>query len=168
MPKSFFKKRMPDADTMLKSRWLKPFARYLAHAPLWHLNRRSVARGVAIGLFFAFATPIAQSILAVFASVPLRANIGVATLSTFVTNPLTTPPVLIFAHQVGSWILGRFGHAAPPVEAAASWWSQISAVAGTTAIGLALFATVAAVTGYLLVDGLWRLHLVKRWQARRG
>ncbi|MGB0733593.1 MAG: DUF2062 domain-containing protein, partial [Pontibacterium sp.] len=53
MPRKFFKKYLPDPSSFKVERfgWL---GKYMADANLWHLNRHSVARAFAVGLFCAF------------------------------------------------------------------------------------------------------------------
>ena len=74
---SFWKKRLPKREEILNSRLIRPFAHYFGHGSLWHMNRRSVARGVAIGMFFAFMTPVAQTVFAALALINLLMVIGV-------------------------------------------------------------------------------------------
>jgi len=168
---SFWKKRLPKREEILNSRLLRPFAHHFGHGSLWHLNRRSVARGVAIGMFFAFLTPVAQTIFAAAASVPLRANVAVAALATFITNPITTPPILFFAHTIGMRTLHFFGWADEHQEvlsSLSSLWAEAPLVLGATAIGLFALAVVAAVVSYVAVDVIWRWQLARRWRNRNG
>src|SRR5690606_8394683 len=150
---------------------MRPFARHFGHGALWHLNRRSVARGVAVGMFFAFLTPVAQTLFAAMASVPLRANVAVAALATFITNPITTPPILIFAHTIGMRALRFFGlddEHREVVRSLSSLWSEAPVILGATAIGLFVMAVIAAVLSYVIVDLIWRWRLSQRWRNRRG
>ena len=168
---SFWKKRLPKREEILNSRMMRPFARHFGHGALWHMNRRSVARGVAIGMFFAFLTPVAQTLFAALASVPLRANVAVAALATFSTNPIPTPPILFFAHTIGMRALPFFGLAEEHREvlsSLSSLWSDAPIILGATAVGLFAIAVVAAVLSYLAVDLVWRWRLAQRWRSRRG
>lgn len=168
---SFWKKRLPKREEILNSRLMRPFARHFGHGSLWHMNRRSVARGVAIGMFFAFLTPVAQTVFAALASVPLRANVAVAALATFITNPITTPPILFCAHTIGMRALHFFGLADEHKEVLSSLgslWSDAPLILGATAIGLFSIAVVAAVLSYVAVDLFWRWRLAQRWRSRRG
>ena len=44
-------KHAPSREEVQNSRWLKPFGQRIRHSQLWRFTRRSVPRGVAIGLF---------------------------------------------------------------------------------------------------------------------
>ena len=54
MPKKTIKRMMPDHQTIKENKYLKIFGNLLHNANLWHLNRHSVAKAFAVGLFFAF------------------------------------------------------------------------------------------------------------------
>jgi uncharacterized protein (DUF2062 family) len=51
---------MPTPEAMAANRWLRWLGPRLLHPRLWHMSRRGVALGAAVGVFFAFITPIAQ------------------------------------------------------------------------------------------------------------
>ena len=46
------KRWIPSREQLRQNRWLRPVARHLDDDRLWHATRASVARAVAIGLFF--------------------------------------------------------------------------------------------------------------------
>lgn len=162
---------LPKREALMQHRLIRPFAHHMSHGSLWHLNRRSVAKGVAIGLFFAFITPIAQIPFAAAASIPFRANIAVAALSTLITNPLTFGPVWFLAHRVGRWMLDLLGGSSSAAKVAwmeaSGLWDKIIGLIGPTAVGLILFAIVSSLLGYLAVKGAWSLHLIQRRKGRR-
>lgn len=163
-------------DAILASRWAKPFAHMFDHPALWHLNRRSVPRGLAIGLFAAFIVPVGQFALAALAALPLRANVPLAASATLVTNPLTFPPIYFAAYKLGSAMLGMSIVAAPAgaVSAGAGLAAghgvlgTVLGVSGPTALGLFTFAVVSAPIGFVAGSLWWRVKLVRRWRGRRG
>jgi hypothetical protein len=148
---------------------LRPFRRWLRHRSLWSLDQRSVAVGVAIGLFFGILTPVAQIFFAAVAAVLLRANLAVAATSTLITNPFTFPFVYYAAYRVGS-LLGVGGGSAADVglsQDAASHaleiggWGfvlreWISSIGAPLAVGVMTLSVLAALLGYFLVHALWR------------
>jgi uncharacterized protein len=46
-----------DRDKLINHRWLRPIAHRLQDPKLWHTQHEAVARGAAIGMFWAFANP---------------------------------------------------------------------------------------------------------------
>jgi uncharacterized protein len=156
-----------DRETILASRWLRPFAHLLGHPSLWHLNRRSVPRGLALGLFAAFILPIGQFALAALLAIPVRANVPLAAAATLVTNPFTFPPIYYAAYRLGHAMLFE-----PAAENAShvdtSFGVQLLQVSGPTALGLLLFAVSAASAGYVLGTLWWRARIMQRWRNRPG
>jgi uncharacterized protein (DUF2062 family) len=51
MPRKLFRKYLPSHQSIRENRYLRFCGAALQHHNLWHLHRRSVAGGVAIGLF---------------------------------------------------------------------------------------------------------------------
>ena len=82
---------MPTRESMESNRLLRPVAHRVMEPGLWRFNRRSVPRGVALGMVAGFLFPVAQSAVAALFALPVRANVPVAALTTFITNPFTTP-----------------------------------------------------------------------------
>jgi uncharacterized protein (DUF2062 family) len=175
--------RLPTAQSLKNNRFLKPFGAYLHHHFLWQFNRRSVANGVAIGLFFGFLLPFAQILLAAVFAVVLRANLPVAAFCTLVTNPFTFPPIYYFAYKLGNWLTGWLGsvpqeltgtaHGASAQQATADGWSAnlfawVSSVGLPLSTGLAVLAVVSAALGYFVTNSLWRWHAARRWHKRRA
>jgi uncharacterized protein len=158
---------MKSREAILQSRWLRPFAHLFAHPTLWHLNRRSVPRALALGFFAAFIVPVGQFLLAALLAIPLRANVPLAAAATLITNPLTFPPIYYGAYRVGSFLL----HHVPGEgtgELARDFGQTVLDVSGATALGLVIFAVLGALLGYFAAAAWWRLRLVRRWRGKPG
>jgi hypothetical protein len=161
-------KRLPTREELAAKPWARWLGPVLRKDSIWGLNRRAVARGVALGLFFGTIVPFGQSIAAAFFVAPLRANIAVAAASTFVTNPFTTPLFYLGAYQTGSWLLngapGAFRMPAGETlwEQAVDAWDWLLSASTPTILGLFVIATVLALVGYVGVNIAWRLW----WSAR--
>lgn len=165
------KHRLPDREALLRRKWARPFAAWLSHHGLWQFNRRTVARGVSLGLFFGLLLPFGQILMVAIAAIGVRANIPVAVGATFVTNPLTYPPIYLGAAQVGRWILGDAKvRAVPEPSAAGNWLASAIDWAGSVGpalgIGLACFAVSAALVGYVSVHVAWRIAVMRRRRRR--
>ena len=167
---------LPNERVLQGSRWLRWIGPALHHPRLWHLNRRGVALGLALGVFFGLLVPLAQIPLAGGAAVLLRANVPMAVASTLVTNPITFAPVYYAAWRTGSAILGEGG--GPPPTAAQSeaptgsaWWERLwqrlQQAGKPLMLGLVVFATGFGLLGYLLVSLGWRLKVVLARRRRR-
>ena len=78
MPRKFLKRHLPDPDQLKARKELRWLGRLLEDPYLLHLNRRSVARGLAIGLFVAFVPTFGQMALAAALAMLLRGNLLIA------------------------------------------------------------------------------------------
>ena len=105
MPRKFFRKYLPSHESIRQNRWLGFLGKALQHHNLWHLNRRSVAGGVAVGLFSGLVPGPFQILCGALLAVLLRVNLPVAAATTFYTNPFTIVPLYIVAYRLGSFVL---------------------------------------------------------------
>lgn len=149
----------------------------LHHPRLWHLSRRGLALGMALGIFFGLLIPIAQIPASAAAAVLLRANLPAAVASTLVTNPITFGPVYYAAWRVGSAILGEpvaddeVPPEVPEVDVAPdqSWLGglqqRVMGVGKPLLVGLCVLATTLSVATYFGVLWLWTLSVL--WRRRR-
>lgn len=152
-------------------RWMRPLLR---RPWLWQLNRRRVALGAGIGVFFGFMVPVLQIAGAALFAVVLRANLPVAAVSTLVSNPFTYAPIGLLAYQTGAALLGA------TVEPAAAqaltdavdtgsvdgpgWMDRAKAIGKPLFLGLAVFAVVGGLAAWALVHLVWTVGV---WLKRR-
>jgi uncharacterized protein (DUF2062 family) len=174
--RKFFGKLLPHHDTVKNQRWLKPFGNWLQHPKLWHLHRRSVAGGVAIGLFCGLIPGPLQMISAALCAVLLRANLPVAVFVTLYTNPFTILPLYLVAYELGAWVTGTHISIAAaklsfPEMQWHNWiselWNWLKMLGEPFFIGLPLLAMSLAVAGYVAVRVLWRVTVLLKWRARQ-
>jgi uncharacterized protein (DUF2062 family) len=160
-------KNSPSREDMAKNRWTRPFA---IRSELWRFTRRSVPRGVAIGLLVGIflMVPGLQIIGAALLSLPFRGNIPIAAAMTFLSNPATTPFILAASYFVGSWF-GLGGTAALPGRGASAgdWLAWLFSDAAPALVsGLFIIAVVSAVIGYGVTMVGWRLWQGRKWKRR--
>ncbi len=63
-----------------------------------------VARGTAVGMFWAFIPMPFQMVPAALFCWLIRANLPVAIVCVWLTNPITLPPILLLEYAIGRWI----------------------------------------------------------------
>jgi len=139
----------------------------LLHRPsLWRFNRRTVAQGLAIGLFVAFVPAPGQMLLAGIGAAWTNSNLPVSVAAVWLTNPLTIPPMFYAAYRLGAWLLGVHPE---PVQ---SW--SLAEVGRLLAecwqpflLGCLIAGLASALLGYLLVHLGWRISIWRRWRRRR-
>jgi hypothetical protein len=173
--RKFFKRNLPSADTVKQNRWLRPFGAWLHHPNLWHLHRRSVAGGVATGLFCGLVPGPLQMISAALLAVLFRVNLPVALITTLYTNPFTIVPLYLLAYKIGAWLSGAHSGVAvivPPFpelhwhDLAGKMWGWMVALGEPFLIGLPVLAASLAAAGYIVVRVMWRIAVIQRWRAR--
>jgi uncharacterized protein (DUF2062 family) len=179
MLRKLFRRWLPNHETVRSNRYIGRFGPRLRHHNLWHLNRRSVAGGMAVGLFAGLipgSNPV-QFTAAALLAIANRVNLPVAVLVTLYSNPFTIVPLYFVAFKLGQLALLRSGGTLPPlafglegtgfrewVPAALEW---LGSVGKPLAIGLPLLALLLAAAGYCLVDWTWRLSVRCAWAGRR-
>lgn len=154
------RKALPSQTTLAAHPWLQPFSSRLLDQQLWQLQHEAVARGVAVGVFWAFAIPVAQMVMAVVHCTWWRANIPIAVSMTLVTNPLTIGPWLWLAYQLGVLFLGETSVVVAPQGLAALTW--LAEFGFPTLLGMGIFAVGGAVVGYLGVKLALRLKNLEK------
>lgn len=173
---SWVKNNTPTRASFENSRWLRPVAHRVLAPALWRFTRRSVPRGVALGVVTGILAPVAQIPLSAVLALPFRANIPAAALTTFITNPFTTPAIWAAAYWLGRQIL-RFDQALPgrPIatgmkSASDGGWTGwlLSDFAPSVAIGLLVITIAGAVIGYFLTALIWRVRIARKWRNRHA
>lgn len=163
-------RNMPTREQMEQSRFIP---KSVLRAELWRFTRRSVPRGVALGIIVGVLLPFAQIIFAAILSLPVRANVPLAALTTFITNPFTTPLIWAFSYQVGRWLLQvdaympegpieAFGH----VRDFSSLLHWITDEGKILVFGLCVVSVIAAAVGYLLSGWVWKWMIVRKRRLR--
>lgn len=173
--RKFFRPLHSRFEAIRHHHWLRPFAGWLHHPDLWHLHRRSVAGGVAIGLFCGLIPGPFQVISAVLLAVLLRVNLPLSAVVTVYSNPFTIVPLYLLAYELGRLVLGVSNGVAvePPPFPEMHWgnwadalWAWLYALGEPLLFGLPLLALGLSVAGYLLVRVVWHVAVVLRWRAR--
>jgi len=178
MVRKWLHKKLPKPEAMQTNRSLRWLGPLLRRPWLWHLTRRRVAMGAAIGVFFGFLIPVLQIAVSAVFAILLRANLPVAAVSTLVSNPITYAPIFVLAYRTGSAILGEEVDKAKlaALEQASeneevvplSWADRAAAIGKPFFLGLFVFAVVGSLTTWLLVNLLWTLGVWWRRRTRRA
>ena len=105
MARKFLHRILPDQSKLEQSRVLRALGPWVLHPAVWTLHRRSVAGGVAAGLFCGLFPAPFQMFGAALFSFLFHWNLPVAVLMTFYTNPITFIPLYVLALQLGIGLL---------------------------------------------------------------
>jgi uncharacterized protein (DUF2062 family) len=176
MPRKYFRKYLPSHESVRNNRHIARFGGFLHHPNLWHLNRHSVAGGVAVGMFSGLVPGPFQMLTAALLAVPLRVNLPVALVTTLYTNPFTIGPLYVLAYFIGRLIIGADAvRLTPPpgvdwtrlgasLDAFLHWLLSMGA---PLAVGLVALALILAALGYACVQMGWRAYVIHAWRKRK-
>ena len=159
----WFQRHIPTREQLERNRFVRPFAHRILHSELWRFTRRSVPRGVALGLFVGVMIPLAHFVVATFLAVFVRANIPAALVATFVGFPVVYVLIVALAYKIGNWLLHLDAATAiqpisETMEAThtGTFLESLTGAGTETALGLFVIATVLSSLGYLLTSFGWR------------
>jgi uncharacterized protein (DUF2062 family) len=163
----------PTRDSFERSRFLRPFAARVFHPALWRFTRRSVPRGVALGLLVGIflLIPGVQIAGVALLALPVRANIPLGAAMTFLSMPLTTPFILLASAYIGG---ADSTHLMALLEAKMEWWPKLielsywllSDAAPAMLFGLFVISVVSAALGYVFAAAFWRWRIATKWRRR--
>lgn len=162
---------MPTREQLAENRWARPLT---SRPELWRLTRRSVPRGVAVGMLVGvFALiPGVQAVGAAMMCVPCRGNIPLAIATTFLSNPATTPFILMVSLYIGNHMgfhadLAAFSDMVDHQAGVREWviW-LLSDAAPSLVLGLFVFASMLAAIGYVLSSYFWRGRVARKRRQR--
>jgi len=124
------------------------------------INRRSVTRGVGIGLFWGFI-PMPMQMAAVLATTPfIRFNVPIAISMVWLSNPFTMPPMYYMEYLTGNFLLGKEGIS--DIEMTLAWFkANIGDIFIPLYVGTAFYSIVVSGLIYLLLNKLWILSVQK-------
>ncbi len=174
------KRYLPTHDSIKQSRLLRWLGPRIHDPSLWHMNRRAVAKGVAIGAFFGLMIPVAQIPAAAVASLFWRANLWIAAVSTLISNPFTYGPIYYFAYQLGAALLGKRAGSNPALAevkaeqamAALPWfdnlWHWVTGIGQPLVLGMLVLAISFAVLGFATARLFWRLKVILKRRRQRS
>jgi uncharacterized protein (DUF2062 family) len=167
MPRKIIRRFLPDHHEVRKHQRLRHFGSLLHDPNIWHLNRRSVSWGSAVGIFFAFFPFVGQTLLAAGLAIALRVNLPLAVLGVWITNPLTAAPVFYGAYLVGNWVLATPAHDIGSNHSTQWFIDQLGVIWQPFLLGCLICGLVSATVGFFLIRMLWRWRVVDQWQKRR-
>jgi uncharacterized protein len=168
---------LPSHESITNNRFLRRLGPRLSHPNLWHINRRSIAGGTAVGMFAGLipgSNPVQFAAGAVGALL-FKVNLPVAVFVTLYSNPFTILPLYFAAFWIGQFVMGGDGALTlPPNLTLADFFHSLLAVlewfvslGKPLAIGLLSLGLCLAAAGYFLVEVAWRVHVIVAWRRRK-
>jgi len=170
MPRRFLRQVLPSPRAVREAKSLRRLGRWLHNPDLWHLDRHSVAKAVAVGLGIAFVPLPGQMAIVAALAIVLGCNLPVALIVVWVSNPFTAAPLYFAAYKVGAWLLDapvRSPVRSVEFSVSLEWLlGRLGDIWQPLALGCFLLGSLAAGLGYWLVLALWRAHVLQSWRSR--
>lgn len=166
MPKKLMKRISPNPETLKAHPHLKHFGEILQNPNLWHLNRRSAAGAVAVGLFCAWMPIPFQMLLASIIAMIFSVNLPLSVALVWISNPITMPPLFYAAYRLGAFILNQ------PLmefnfELSYQWIiNALETIAPALFLGSLIIGVCCSITGYFLTRWAWRYSMTRKWKKR--
>ena len=131
------------------------------------VNRKSIAKGLLVGLFIAFI-PMPFQMLAVLAVTPfVRFNVPIAIAMCWLSNPFTMPPMYYMEYLTGCWLLGM--EPLHGIEMTTEWFkNNLHDIFIPLYVGTFFYSFTVAPTVYFLVNHLWIRSVKKERRQRLG
>ena len=164
MPIRFLRRLSPRRRDLTHRWFLRPFGAVLHDPALWRLDRHGAARAFAMGLFIGWLPIPMQMAVAALLALVVRVHLPLAVLSVWISNPITTVPMLYFAYRLGLVLLGEPA-GMEPFEANLGWiLHELARIWQPLLLGSIVAGTLTAALGYFLLDLLWYWTLVRKYR----
>jgi uncharacterized protein (DUF2062 family) len=167
MPKKFLKRFIAKHAGLKSHPSLKMFGDSLHHPNLWHITRHSVIKAVTIGFFVSFLPLPGHMLMAACLALLLHANVILAMVLVWASNPLTMGPMYYLGYRVGIALLG---HPEKPFHFELTWhWfvTEFEVIAAPLFLGCILCGVVFALLGNIAVRILWRCSVSMAFNKRK-
>jgi len=118
------------------------------------INRKSISRGIFIGLFWGFI-PMPMQMLAVLAVTPfIKFNVPIAISMVWLSNPLTMPFMYYMEYQTGNFLLGNTS--LENIELTLDWFSDNwDSILIPLYVGTIPYSIVFSGAIYYIINKLW-------------
>ncbi len=118
------------------------------------INRKSISRGVLIGLFWGFI-PMPMQMLAVLSITPfIKFNVPIAISMVWLSNPLTMPFMYYMEYQTGNFLLGN--PSLDNINLNLDWFSQNwDKIITPLYVGTIPYSLGVSTFVYFIINKLW-------------
>ena len=150
MIRKIFKNKKHNPDSKIG----KILDKYHIPREYFSINRKSISKGVLVGLFWGFI-PMPMQMLAVILTTPfVRFNVPIAISMVWLSNPITMPPMYYMEYLTGNLLLGRPG--IEHIQMTLDWFEKhIGDIFIPLYVGTAFYSIVVSYLIYLMINWLW-------------
>jgi uncharacterized protein (DUF2062 family) len=160
--KKFFKDNLPKPEDLKKYKALNMLGNSIFEKDLWSINRHTLSRAVAIGLFWGWMPMFFQMIPAAFCAVYFRANLPLSLAGVWISNPITMPPMMYLGYEFGNFILG-IDPLFNQFEASIDWILGVfSLIWEPLLVGTMIIGVTSAILGFIGTHLFWKIIVYRK------
>jgi uncharacterized protein len=161
-----FKRHFPSKEKLRQHPLITRFGNNIQHSPIWYTNRRSVTRGMSIGMFFAFLPLPFRTAPLIVSCISTGGNLPIAVACTWLLNFFVMGPVFYLSFKIGLWMLKQSEDDLQFDWDVSLLTDQLGIIWQPLFLGSLIFASIAALLSYFLTDWFWRFRTARRWKRR--
>lgn len=165
----FFRKlrrKLPQRREIENHGSLGLFKRFMRDPELWAMNRNSVSKGVAAGVFSAFLPMPFEMAVAVLLAILMGGNLIFAFSLIWISNPLTWIPLYTPCYLLGTKLIGL-----EPIALNQFTTLKLNLEFGyhyvALWLGCLIIGTTLATLSHFLINRLWRNQVRSEWKSRQ-
>jgi uncharacterized protein (DUF2062 family) len=132
------------------------------------VSRRSITKGIWIGLFWGFIPMPMQMVAVVLTTFAFRFNVPIAIAMVWLSNPITMPPMYYMEYLTGNFLLGQEG--LEEIELTMEWFSEhFDEILVPLYVGTSFYSVVVSTLIYFIINWLWikSVHEEKRERSKK-
>ena len=160
--KKFFKDNLPKPEDLKKYKALSILGDSIFEKNLWIINKHTLSRALAIGLFWGWMPMFFQMIPAAFCAVYFRANLPLSLAGVWISNPITMPPMMYIGYEFGNFVLG-IDPLFDKFQASFEWIGSVfSLIWEPLLVGTMIIGVSSAIIGFISVHFFWKIIAYKK------
>ncbi len=162
MTKDKLKQFLPSQKRLNESPLLRTvFGSRLFDPHLWYLNKNTIAMGIGYGFFIGYIPVPMQMILITILALLLRFNLPASLATVWISNPVTWVALYYPGYRLGAIIMN---YQEPDPSTIDMTW--LLSHYPPLFLGCIIIGICGGILCFIGTRLLWRLHIVRRWQAR--
>jgi len=160
--KKFFKDNLPKPEDLKKYKALSVLGDSIFEKNLWIINKHTLSRALAIGLFWGWMPMFFQMIPAAFCAIYFRANLPLSLAGVWISNPITMPPMMYLGYEFGNLVLG-IDPLFDKFEASLEWIGSVfSLIWEPLLVGTIIIGVTSAIIGFFSVHLFFKIIAYKK------
>ena len=166
--KKFFKDNLPKPEDLKKYKALGVLGDSIFEKNLWIINKNTLSKALAIGLFWGWMPMFFQMIPAAFCAIYFRANLPLSLAGVWISNPITMPAMMYLGYEFGNLVLG-VDPLFDKFEASLAWIGSVfSLIWEPLLVGTMIIGIASAIVGFFGVHLFWKIIALRKLKKNKS